>query len=1000
MKKASQLLCILLISIVSLGQADSADMHLFGNLNGTEIPTGYLGPYGIDILDKEDFNGLITDSNVINSMDIVRMSYADVYTARYYSAAPTLPLPDTFSKNIDNAHTNALALFFAKYSIFDENAINNNQLQYNNGQLFDVSTRLTHPYLVKNLFTAYPKQKYYLDTVLFYFDPSLFISNTSLNLQSLQIDFGTGYQTINTNTSIKHGYIDSSGIRVISIKIQLSDNSIFYTKVVVWVDVTPNQNNNGSRYAPVPTVLGRLATPEINVSAVQGVHDGYNAYIIRSVNTPSGQIKKPLIVVEGYDLNDGAPSLASNYEVNDLIKSWQEVFISGNSFDYYLDDIAGYDLIFVDWKNSMDDITRNAVALEDLIGRINTIKAQSGYQSVQNVVMGISMGGLISRYCLASMTKRSINPQTRLLITHDSPHQGAYVPLALQHLAKDLQNKLYGGIRIGRLIGALDEAANLLDKTATRQQLKMYVTDDNGFVSQNTFLNTTYRDMVEFPNPGVQPSYNFIATSQGSQCGIAPLPVGATLVAGAGQYNSSGLAFLLTAGILSRSKLYGEIEAYGLTGSSNHQILHCLLKRKTRLFWGLVNADKTIVNINRNEPSFNTIPWESVPGGVESLADRLQSGSTLSGDWGGWFLGINYNITLASRFGFVPLISALDMVTPPTTYQGILNVRALPNTPGGTFRVDDYVAQESFFENGTNQYNKPHTTFTSRNSLWLYNEMEGNSNSNSCSQYNDYCLVPIMQMSYTQTDCFNATITAGVTNGTSYSWQVYGDLLINGTSTTATTTTNSVNITGTSGSLYVITSQTCGNSEGWLEYEPFQRVLEGLFPEYTSGDHVSVSVNTTVYDTYYRWYINDVLVGEGEYASSYCTCYNGLDPRECGENTIKVEVETSCGVTQSFEGGFWKMCSYYLMESNVEMYPNPATAQTSINLKNNNDEVKTKLKDIKKINVYDKYGSLKKSSKHMNGTKSVVISLTGLPIDIYIVEVSDGINKTRLKLYR
>lgn len=35
----------------------------------------------------------------------------------------------------------------------------------------------------------------------------------------------------------------------------------------------------------------------------------------------------------------------------------------------------------------------------------------------------------------------------------------------------------------------------------------------------------------------------------------------------------------------------------------------------------------------------------------------------------------------------------------------------------------------------------------------------------------------------------------------------------------------------------------------------FTRQIQGLYPEYTSGNHVSVSVNTTPYDTYYRWYI-------------------------------------------------------------------------------------------------------------------------------------------------
>jgi hypothetical protein len=76
MRRIVHLFIGFLFASASYGQTHPDKVYLFGNLNGAEMPTGYLGPYGTDLLDKEDFNGLATDSNIINSMDIVRMSYA------------------------------------------------------------------------------------------------------------------------------------------------------------------------------------------------------------------------------------------------------------------------------------------------------------------------------------------------------------------------------------------------------------------------------------------------------------------------------------------------------------------------------------------------------------------------------------------------------------------------------------------------------------------------------------------------------------------------------------------------------------------------------------------------------------------------------------------------------------------------------------------------------------------------------------------------------------
>ena len=60
--------CILLClqtkaQIDTTGRSDLAS--LFQNLNAANIPTGYLMEWGTDMADKDDLNGVITDSNFI-----------------------------------------------------------------------------------------------------------------------------------------------------------------------------------------------------------------------------------------------------------------------------------------------------------------------------------------------------------------------------------------------------------------------------------------------------------------------------------------------------------------------------------------------------------------------------------------------------------------------------------------------------------------------------------------------------------------------------------------------------------------------------------------------------------------------------------------------------------------------------------------------------------------------------------------------------------------------
>jgi lysyl endopeptidase len=255
-----------------------------------------------------------------------------------------------------------------------------------------------------------------------------------------------------------------------------------------------------------------------------------------------------------------------------------------------------------------------------------------------------------------------------------------------------------------------------------------------------------------------------------------------------------------------------------------------------------------------------------------------------------------------------------------------------------------------------------------------------------------------------QTGCDWAQFNvSGAASGASYSWSSLGDIILyNGTSTTATTSGAQIDgMIAENALAYVTTTNTCGQTvTAGGDYNPYQRQIQGLYPEYIYGDHVSVSVNTTQYDTYYRWYINNTLVKEGSYASSYCTCYyEGPDARVCYDNSIRVEVDISCGPTSYAESNFFRICGYYRTQSNVELFPNPARDQVTVRLKQiNAGQGNNQLKSIREVRILDKIGNVKRVLKYTPDTKSASINLAGLPLDIYFMEISDGVNTARVPL--
>ncbi|MEI5099271.1 hypothetical protein RB200_12420 [Streptomyces sp. PmtG] len=91
----------------------------------------------------------------------------------------------------------------------------------------------------------------------------------------------------------------------------------------------------------------------------------------------------------------------------------------------------GRDVILLGFNERSASILDNAQAAEAAIMRANA--EQQG--DTRLAVGGFSMGGLVTRYALARMETRRMDHRTALYVSYDSPHRGAWIPIALQSFA-------------------------------------------------------------------------------------------------------------------------------------------------------------------------------------------------------------------------------------------------------------------------------------------------------------------------------------------------------------------------------------------------------------------------------------------------------------------------------------------------------------------------------------------------------------------------------------
>lgn len=149
--------------------------------------------------------------------------------------------------------------------------------------------------------------------------------------------------------------------------------------------------------------------------------------------SPDGLFDKPLLVVEGFDpdLTDEFPSYGYGTMNWDAIWNCNDLaYPNTTSMPLMFDSLLhmGFDLVYLDFQDGTREVAAQAALLGAVLDRIAVFREESE----PFVIVGASMGGVISRIALRERELLGIEDCVSHFITLDTPHRGAYLPLALQ----------------------------------------------------------------------------------------------------------------------------------------------------------------------------------------------------------------------------------------------------------------------------------------------------------------------------------------------------------------------------------------------------------------------------------------------------------------------------------------------------------------------------------------------------------------------------------------
>lgn len=1010
----------------------AADINAkFAPLEKNRIPNNILLDYGFDLIDVTQFDGVLRTDNYIDVERYNLIYNSIVSSTTQLNVNGIAPPKQELNKwKVLQKQQNDIAKFnnkaavvlnglFFNYSKINANARSNNKIVVINDKYDDKYTNgvWQNPYDSKQAFAITSSvimlNKSTVDVVL----PAT-LWHTNASVTEIAIDFGnnTGYKIL-TNGVVASNTYTAVGVYTWTYRI-LTNGQYKYCRQKVKVNQADVGMFARNSACGAPQVINIPAT-----KAYQGVFGSATIQVVRG--GACNELRNPLIVAEGLDTGllaqggtIGDSDINSFFATVNLSESVElRNFITNNT-------AVDYDIIYVNWNNGTDFIQRNAYVLEAVIAWVNANKTGSN----KNVVLGQSMGGLIARYALRDMENNGLNHDTSLYISHDTPHQGANIPLGILNMARHTVNEFIqtplGNITIPvNGVGNVGLATidDLLDAPAVNQMLINNV-DTNGNRTNTTHTNWQ-NELRLFGYP--QQTRN-IALSNASHCASGQgLVSNQELVAVTGNGGTSVLTSVLlyifanvdpligvalndtSASLLGflpgNTKLDLEFRANAFPSTGTARIYKGRLTYEKKLLW-LIPITRTIFDKSVNSQTTDKF-FENYPGGITPNALAISAG----GNDSNWFYNYDYNLKVNLNFDFIPATSALDVGSgnAPLTDLDYFARYTAANPPIGSKTIPFVNFSTSLNEN--NSLNASHITFNRRNGDWLGTELDNNSQNN---QIFD-CTYICSNTSITGADFLcttsNYTAPAGVV---SYNWTItQGANLVSLTGNGTSNVTLAVlpNASGTV-TLLLTLGGNCGNVTldktilvGVPQITGFicpnnSTICSGTFckqelglPSFDLTNNLEANVmgmtTSEMWEkTNWEWErINtNIVIAQNTQGNEIYVA-----PNYIGQTGVRVRAKNSCGWSE------WSELYFEIVNCNINfsrlseqdkvfiVYPNPSNDVVNIDVKEGNSilAVDTKVSG----ELFDMMGNSKSKIKIKN--KKASFNVNGLNKGVYVLKI-------------
>lgn len=1041
------ILCFLLLFLIKTIKAQDTtsfygkSQYIFEHVDKNQISSGLLSEYGIEFLELANYNGtVLSDSNYVG-MEEWRMLYTSLYSAQINNNVTMYGLDTVNNRVLSYIALNqpiSFSVLHYNYQSLRSDAVSANLLSVSNDQLYDVPARSQSPYQNNQVFAVAPiRQAAVLGNNDLVFRPELFFANTGKTVSAMAISVGdtTSYQSVSFNTPLTLNFTQA-GFVDINIRLTYTDASICYahTKLLVY----PEPSGYGEIYGrgvhtqaygfgagggtitnenitATKSYLGQTATGDITIQ-------------FASTNN-TGHIRKPLIVVEGFDINN-------DYDF--------ESFTDNLGFDFNLDPIEpitlndsldnanDYDLIFLNFANATDYIQRNAYLLEKVIAEINSRKTTYNSQRQDNVIIGLSMGGLVARYALRDMELNSVNHETRLFISHDTPHHGANVPVgaqaAVQHLApfeifspSASSSFPYINIKWDDLFPDLVTANNSFNTPAAKQMLiQRYVLNPINYslVADNSASNSFF---TEINNMGWPTTCKNLTLSNGACNGtkIFPdnsrifemigsrsmtyggslwrsaimtvtSPVSPILVYG-GNINPLSLLVQFPLSIFStKSSVNLDFRINAVPSSGVGEVYRGDIYIKRKIVW-IINSTSYIMKTRINSIS-GTLPLDNAQGGLYDVETFGFDLSELTGNLPPFFSGINA-VVLQPRFCFVPTVSSLAIANPWQNLNSNIydNVSCL--TPPGLGVRNYYTPQQS----------QLHISYTQASANWILQWQDADFD---CAEV----CVDNLSISGTSDLCTTpATYTIpSLPAGTTISWSISPANIV-----TSAVNGNSITLTPIHGGYATLTASlttACGNltySKGIFINIPeteevgFTTYGNSSSPLLVYLTYGGVEAPSTAPEAYFETETLDgTQISENSWPSPYTYCIGSqVYVHNFNHDVpIRIRYHNECGITD------WKYTTipynpYYY----YSVFPNPTQSTLTVSNKGLEKEDTKKHSAIAKverkpkayeISLYDDQMKIWHQQKSTKGD-DISFDTHNIPNGTYYLHIQEG--KTIIK---